>query len=766
MKSYLRFLSRNKLYTAIEVVGLSIALAFVIILGAVLIDKSQVNDNIKDADEIYSMYVDTDWIGSISGTSCNMDEILPTIPQVREWCQFYDALQLCLKTEKNDSLLVAPMYVTPNYFTFFGFELTSGRASDALQANDAVVLSRKVADELFPHEDPIGKTISLPMTGDLSGAFLATEIPDKKDYIAYRITGVIDGLGKCVLPEGDIYLKAVSNSMRRKECMFRTDSPDNIDAILRSIRSYPAADEYDRRSLQELGIMPFEDIKDGEIDCPRYRHISDPVLFKMFVLICIVILAFSLLNYISLTLAFSRFRLKEAATRSLLGTSRAETFIRGIAEAFILVISSYILAIVLVLALKTELPSLLSVNIDPLGSGSVFAATFITAFVTALIAGGVNALMNRRYRPIDVIRGESRYQDKSYIGKIFIGIQSAICLATVVVGMVISMQTRKMTDYPVGYNTHNIISVMGDDYKKYIGELSQMHFVEKVGIASNSFVRYVYPQELKGVNWVPLRMDQNAFDMLGIKVKEYLELSGVSLQNAYTTEKGLQLAASLNMSAWENKYIGILEDVHFGSVKEISSENTIFDIVIKDDYSQYFKGNILIKVSGDQDEAKEQIRKFFMEKGEDTPQLTIQTLEEANLLNYEEESKLMRLVAVFSLISILLTALAIIALSSYYEQISTHDTAVRKVFGVSRKRIFWSTVWGFIYPVLIGAAVALPVSYFYMERWLQNYLVRIDNSLTIYFGALALVLVVTMSAVIIQSLRLMRTNPAEALKKE
>ena len=766
MKSYLRFLSRNKLYTAIEVVGLSIALTFVIILGAVMIDKSQVNDNIKDADEIYSITTNTDWAGSMSGTFGNMGEILPTIPQVREWCQFYDALQLSLKTEKNDSLLVTPMFVTPNYFTFFGFELTSGTADDALQANDAVVLSRKAADALFPNEDPIGKTISLPVIGDLSAAFIVADIPEKKEYITYRITGVIDGLGKCVLPEGDVYLKGGNNSMRRQECMFRTDSPDNIDAILRSIRNYPAADEHDRRSLQESGIIPFENLNDGEIDCPRYRHISDPVLFKMFVLICIVILAFSLLNYISLTLAFSRFRLKESATRSLLGTSRAETFIRGIAEAFILVVSSYILAIVLVLALKTELSSLLSVNIDPLGSGSVFAATFITAFVTALIAGGVNSLVNRRYRPIDIIRGESRYQDKSYIGKIFIAIQSAICLATVVVGIVITKQTHKMTDYPVGYNTHNIISVMGDDYKKYIGELSHMHFVEKVGIASNSFIRYVYPQELQGINWVPLRMDQNAFDMLGIKVKEYLELSGVSRQNAYTTQKGLELAASLDMPYWENKYIGILDDLHFGSVKEISPENTIFDIVIKDDYSQYFRGNILIKVAGDQDEAKEQIRKFFVEKGEDTPQLTIQTLEEANLLNYEEESKLMRLVAVFSLISILLTALAIVALSSYYEQISTHDTAVRKVFGVSRKQIFWRTVWGFIYPVLIGAAVALPVSYFYMGRWLQNYLVRIDNSPAIYLGALALVLLVTLSAVIIQALRLMRTNPAEALKKE
>ena len=766
MKSYLRFLSRNKLYTAIEVVGLSIALAFVIILGAVLIDKSQVNDNIKDADEIYSMTVNTDWIGSMSGTFSNMEEILPAIPQVTEWCRFYDALQLCLKTEKNDSLLVTPMFVTSNYFAFFGFDLTSGSASDALQANDCVVLSKKVADALFPNEDPIGKTVSLPVIDDMSAAFIVADISEKKEYTTYRVNGVIDGLGKCVLPEGDIYLKAGNNSMGRQECMFRTDSPDNVDAILRSIRNYPSANEYDRRSLQEVGIVPFEDLKDGKIDCPGYRHISDPVLFKMFVVICIVILAFSLLNYISLTLAFSRFRLKEAATRSLLGTSRAETFIRGIAEAFILVLSSYILAIVLVLALKTELSSLLSVNIDPLGNGSVFMATIITAFATALIAGGVNAFINRRYRPIDVIRGESRYQDKSYIGKIFIAIQSTICLATVVVGMVISIQTRKMTDYPLGYNTHNIISVMGDDYKKYIDELSQMHFVEKVGIASNSFIRYVYPQELQGVNWVPLRMDQNAFDMLGIKVKEYLELSGVSRQNAYTTAKGLELAASLDMQYWENKYIGILEDVHFGSVKEISSENTIFDVVIKDDYSQYFRGNILIKVSGDQDEAKEHIRKFFAEKGEDTPQLTIQTLEEANLMNYEEESKLTKLVTVFSLISILLTALAIVALSSYYEQISTHDTAVRKVFGVSKKQIFWRTVWGFIYPVLIGAAVALPVSYYYMGRWLQNYLIRIDNSMTIYLTALALVLFVSLLAVIVQSLRLMRINPAEALKKE
>ena len=155
-----------------------------------------------------------------------------------------------------------------------------------------------------------------------------------------------------------------------------------------------------------------------------------------------------------------------------------------------------------------------------------------------------------------------------------------------------------------------------------------------------------------------------------------------------------------------------------------------------------------------------------MDKGLYDERLNINTLEECMMLNFADENRMMRLIAVFALICMIMTALAIIALSSYYAQTKRHDTAVRKVFGVSRKQIFWRTVWGFIYPVLIGAAVALPVSYFYMERWLQNYLVRIDNSPAIYLGALALVLLVTLSAVIIQALRLMRTNPAEALKKE
>ena len=783
MKSYLRFLSRNKLYTAIEVVGLSIALAFLIVLASILIDKSQVNDNIKDADEIYSLaYKDDDTsIGQIGAVGSFLEQI----PMVKEWCRFAPCRQVKMKTESGESLVVNPMQVTSNFFSFFGLGLTHGDAEQALKVNGRemsfvssgdvvyalaepsdidskpltprgnVVLSKHIADAVFPEENPIGKTISLLAEWDIHGT--------------YTITGIAAELGKCVLPESDLYISFYEAPAHRDSYMFKPNSKRDVKRILNIIKNPKTADEYDQRYFPITEIIPFDEIKDGKVRATNYRYISDPKFTSVFTLICIVILAFSLLNYISLTVAFSRFRLKEAATRSLLGTSGREIAIRGFAEALVLVLSSCVLAVMLILAFQNSFNSFFGVEVKTLGSIAVVMAILITALLTAACASGINFIINKRYRPIDVIRGESRYHDKVVIGKVFVGFQGAICIATVIFGLGIMMQTRKMTDYKVGYNTENIISINGDDrtYLNYKDELKNLHFVENVGRTLSEFIQYGLVQKLEGdIDWCILTCDQAAFDILGFEVKDYLDISGITDRQRFVNETGWELSKSLKTVDWSNSFIGVLKDFHLGNIKEVDKGNTIFEVQIDESVVEWMGRNILVKVSGDQYEARDAIRKFYVDKGLYDERLNINTLEECMMLNFADENRMMRLIAVFALICMIMTALAIIALSRYYAQTKRHDTAVRKVFGVSRKQIFLRTVWGFIYPVLIGAAVALPVSYFYMERWLQNYLVRIDNSLTIYFGALALVLVVTMSSVIIQSLRLMRTNPAEALKKE
>ena len=331
MKSYLRFLSRNKLYTAIEVVGLSLALAFLIVLGSVLIDKSQVNDNIKYENEIYALADIGEYPGI--GQSGAVGTFLQQIPMVKEWCRFSPCRQVKMKKENGDSLLVSPMEVTSNFFSFFGIDLIQGDQEQALKINGAerpfvtsgggafmvaapidteskpleprgnLVLSKHLADAVFPDEDPIGKSISLHADWDIRGS--------------YTITGIAEELGKNVLPNADLYISFYEAPYHRDSYMFKPNSKKDIKAILNLIRTHKTDNEYDQRDFQQTDIIPFKDIKDGKIPAYNYRHISDPKFSNAFSLICIVILAFALLNYISLTVAFSRFRLKEAATRSL-----------------------------------------------------------------------------------------------------------------------------------------------------------------------------------------------------------------------------------------------------------------------------------------------------------------------------------------------------------------------------------------------------------------------------------------------------------------
>ncbi len=752
MKSYLRFLSRNKLYTAIEVVGLSLALAFVIILGSILIDKSQVNDNIIDKDDIYSLVWKTDkpLIGQVGSVGKKLAEL----PMVKDWVRFNVPYGTTLSNERGTRLVVTHLNATPNYFRFFQIPMLIGNAGQALENKDGAVLSRRLAEKIFPDMDPTGQIIKLHNWWE--------ETP-----IVYTVTGVLDDPGKCILPDADLYINHQEEPYHRDSYMFKPVSKGDIDDIWRFFKTYDAKSDISNKIFRNTDIIPFDEIKDGKVSCPYYRHISDPKTHSAFTLTCIVILIFSIMNYISLTLAFSRFRMKEAATRSLLGTSTAETAGRSLAEAFILVGSSCLIAIMLVLTFQNALTSFFNVDIKPLGTYAIIAAMGLIVTVTAILAGGINALMNHRYRPIDVIKGESRFRDKSVIGKIFIGIQSAVCLSAVIIGAVIMLQTSKMTSHPVGFETEDIISVYGTDrsFKDCLEDIREMPFVENTGYIVNDFTLHINKQPLeKGIEWCYLLCDQDAFDILGFKVKEYLDV-GLTSSISYTNERGLELSRSLSETDWSNKFIGVVEDFHFGSLKDISKENTIFEINIRDDI-EMLASHMLIKVSGNPYDALNRIRDHFIEKGVYHDSMEIYVLKDMILMNYQDEQKMMRLVGVFALICILQTALAIVALSGYYAQMRTHDTAVRKVFGISRVQVFRNTVWGFVCPVLIGAAFAMPVIWAYISRWLEHYSLRIEHSPAIYLASLTGILLITIAAVSLQAIRLMRTNPAEALKKE
>ena len=134
--------------------------------------------------------------------------------------------------------------------------------------------------------------------------------------------------------------------------------------------------------------------------------------------------------------------------------------------------------------------------------------------------------------------------------------------------------------------------------------------------------------------------------------------------------------------------------------------------------------------------------------------------------NIKEEQNMLKLLSVFSLICILMTIMTIVGLSSYHSKTSEKDNAIRNVFGCSKKELIRKITLEFVLPVVISAAVAIPIAYTIIGRWLEGYVIRTDNSLLIYIGAFAIVMLVVLAAIFLQAMGLVRSNPAEALKKE
>ena len=113
-----------------------------------------------------------------------------------------------------------------------------------------------------------------------------------------------------------------------------------------------------------------------------------------------------------------------------------------------------------------------------------------------------------------------------------------------------------------------------------------------------------------------------------------------------------------------------------------------------------------------------------------------------------------------------MTIMTIVGLSSYHSKTNERSNAVRNVFGCSKWEMICKLTLDFTLPVVISAIVAIPAAYMVIGRWLEDYVIRTANSPLIYIGALAVVMAVTIASVVIQAIRLMRTNPADALKKE
>ena len=367
------------------------------------------------------------------------------------------------------------------------------------------------------------------------------------------------------------------------------------------------------------------------------------------------------------------------------------------------------------------------------------------------------------------------------LGKIFIGIQNVVAISVLCIAFAMFVQFKYMLDRDSGYVKENIIGISGGqktaDY--FPDELLKFPFVEKIG-----HIQCLPSEETRngmGVDYngeqVQLDVmfgDSTAFDILGFRVLNVLENVKPVNGTMWLTEGAFKTFGidyseeSVVLSNESYGICGVIQNFQRGNrtLEDCAASNIVW-LNREFDYDSDFEvlRSLVIKVYGDEDDAIRQLRVFYESQGIDG-QIEVYSQNDVYRTHFKTEENNLKLITVFTFLVMMLSSMAMLAMSTYFAKQQAKGWSLRRVFGCSESDVYWNMLFSFLKVVLLAAVVAIPLGYYIVGEWLGSYSYRIENWWWIYALALLLVLVVSLATISWQALRLANMNPAKVLKKE
>ncbi len=776
MNSFLNFLKRNKLYALINLLGLTISMAFVLLL-AVYVQRQLSTDAFqKNADRIYVI---------TNEESVNMGYWLDKhlrgqFPEIEKSTCVANVSMASEYKIDGETVYGNTIAVDSCFFEMFSYDLVKGSKDDWRIAGDRCMVSEEFANAHFGDKDPVGRQMS---------------IGDEGESYPLIVCGVFKDFGNSILKTPDVLIRG---DILTKINHSHDEYMSNAAAGVTFVMTYPGADLMARHDdilnwceenfwiykhkYDEIRIIPMRDmyfLNNGNYDWTGALNFGDRSFVNLLLAMCLMLLLFAILNYVNLSTALIGFRAKEMATRRLVGATKSGIFMKMIGESTLLCTVAMVLAILLAEALSPAATRVLDYQISIFGAVNIVNILVVIALMVILgfIAGIVPALLIQKAQPIEIVRGSLRLKTKTVYSRIIITLQNVITVVMLVAALTMYLQIRNLITADLGYNTKDILMI-GNAYGQ-LGEIRPLldayraePFVEDVGQGDGIPLQGTnnWTMELSDGNWVSFQQiqgDQHYFDILGIRVKQDNQLAEPAYWlNEYAfKEIGIDESATTFESAQNGTFDigGIYYDFKIRPLEAQQSSALIYNR--GEDWDEDWPWTILVKVRGDHKEAYARLEKV-------TNEVMPGKLFGANYIEemidncFVDESRILRIVLIFTLLSMLVSGLGLFAMSSYYMQQQRRSVAVKKVFGADYNGVLHELVLSFMKMVGEAFVIGIPVAWLVVHRWLEGYSHRISLSWWIFVLAGLVVLLMAFIAVIWQSVRTAKANPATVLKKE
>ena len=765
MKSYLKFLSRNKLYTAIEAVGLAVSLAFVIIIGSYVWQQYAVTWENPDRERVYVpgtpgfpalTYGFPDAIGNI-----------PEIESVSRMCNV--VVHPVIRGENTEAESVG---VEPEFFEICPqFRFVEGSA-DVLSAPNNAILSASFARK---HNLSVGEAL------DITGS-------------SYVVGAILEDLKGTVIKPYDIFLNAAvykdewqpfdnyGSTVTLIKVRPETDRKELYDK-LESVCKDVYSSIYGQSFFEHLELSRYDELFFKETE-GFFRH-GDKATLRILMLVGLLLLLSAILNYINLSVALTGKRAKEMAVRQLSGASRVGIIWKYLAESIAFTVVCFAAGLLLAEAFCPAMNALLNNPDIPIkiiwSPGYVFAYIVIILLV-GVLCGIFPAMMSGRYNPVDVMKGGYRRRSKMVFSKVFIVLQNALAVILIALAITMEAQMHKTQERPMNCNIENIFFLKdfsGEDNAPLKDALEALPCVRRIGRSSGvpgsiNMGQYSTTRDGQDILYKLIRMDSTAFSMFGFEILE--DFHAPQFNSVWFSDKTFaatgfdsdyhDISGTLSRRTMGCEQVaGVFKSFPTNNANIGEEDYAIVSLMRSEDIP--FAGWV-IETTPDRKAAKAQIMEAYDNciKGKQIYGSLAFWVDENIAEAWKPARNNMRLVEIFMLLSIIIALLGLVAMSTYYADEKSRDIAVRKVFGGTVDTEAQRTIREYMVLVGIACVIGIPIAVYAAQEYLKDFIYRLEGYWWIFVVAVLLTGLIAFVSVIWQVLKAAKTNPAIELKKE
>lgn len=789
LKMATRIMSKNRVFTAINIFGLTIGLASSLAILLFIIDQSRMDDFQTKQDRIYRLEAELERGGSLQRSTRMHSHLMPAIaenlPGIEKFARVQKSTRTLVTHKDGNKSMTEENFVfaDPEFFELFDFNIVSGNPKELISAPGTVVITVSTALRHFGHTDVVGETIEFNSKYDKPMTITAVMAdPPGNSSIQFNFVASNESL----LPPGgsNPFKQRFSLSIPVYVLLSPGTSPEAIvSQVVPELKKHT-----DKKSLIEstYSLSSFDHLKyDMEVADGIITPVDKRVI-RMFGIIAILIVSLALINYVNLTSARAIQRAQEAGIRKVVGASRRTLVSQLLTESLMICFIALPLAILALeliipyfeIVLQRELFFEYKTNLVFL-SGVVF---FI--LILATVAGLYPALVISRFKFSHIVNGRPEHSSKgALLRKVLVIFQFTFSIALIIGVFLVQGQLQFIRTQTLSYSPEHIIMLKGSfgmmskNYKAIRAEIQQLPGVQQVSVASASPGDDFFASSTrKGVSATMTNYftDENYLDVFNIEIlrgrkfNPIADSTGAPIIINQALADILEVEEPLNSTAYKffgknnNKIIGIVENFHFQSLRDeikpvfmlpaSAMAPALKQIIVKVETSEFDQTLQKLEATWD---------KFFPDMI-----FNYQFLDDKLDRMYTAEYRLSKIFSLFTILAILITCLGLFGLSMHISEVRLKEISIRKVLGASMGQIMRLLSSQVYLLVAIAALIASPLAWYFMKQWLQDFAYKKAISAETFVLTFIACLAMATLTISWHALKTARSNPAETLRNE